>query len=226
MKLIFLCLVLILTGWKAEAQHVNAYFRTASYYTVIYTGKEEIKYPLSILNDPYLYTKEYKEGTLLYDGVLYPDVKLRLNGHKEELVVLSPDGRFNIIVPTERVGYATIGDLFIFYNISATGINALPDGYYVRLHNGKYPVLKRETCIIQSKPKETKVEESFVRSNRLYVLKDGKYNQIRNKSNILKLFKSEKKALKRFIKEKELNFKNAPDDFVAAVAKHYETLAP
>lgn len=239
MKLILMCLLMLMAaGGQAKAQgqdtnsgnslqeNIDAYFKAAYGNAVIYTGREEVKYPSSFLNDPYLYTKEYKEGTLTYDGVFYPDVRLRLNCHKEELVTLSPDGRYNVVLLTERVDSASIGNLFLFYNRPATGIGELPAGYFVRLHNGRHPVLKRETCFLQSNIKDMKVENSFAKINRLYILKDGTYKQVKSKGGVLKLFKPKKKELKRYIKDSGLNYKASPDEFVSAVTRYYETLTP
>lgn len=237
MKRHLLCLLLLIMGWQIKAQkldlpnydsttikYVESYFSVASGHSVIYTGKEESKYLSQMKNHPYLYTSEYKSGSLSFEGVFYPNVKLRLNEHKDELIILSPDGRFNIVLPTDKVDFATIENYFIYYNVPQKGIEALSEGYYVRLHNGTYPVWKRETCFIQSNIKDMKTELSFVRKNKLFILKDGKYNTIGNKRSILKLFKSKKKELKQFIKENELDFKQSFDASVVAVTEYYEIL--
>lgn len=234
-----LCLLFMAFGWQTSvkgqtpsnptpdlASHVAEYFSDVSDYAIIYTGKEEIKYPAYMINHPYLYTSEYKKANLSFDGVLYPNVKLRLNLHLEELVVQSEDGRFNVVVPTDCVDFATMDGNYIFYNVPQTGIKQFSKGYYVRFHNGKYPVYKRETCFIQSVIKDMKIEASFVRKNRLYVYKDDVYHMVGSKRAVLKLFSTKKRELKRFIKEQGLNYKKTPDEFVKRVTLYYETLTP
>lgn len=232
-----LSLLLCIVGWQIKAQlsvplpaegtleqQVASYLAVAAGQSVIHSGKEESKYVASMLNHPYLYTEEYKTGTLSFDGVLYTDVMLRLNQHTEELIILSPDKRFNVIVPTDRVDYATIGPYYIFYNVPEKGIGTLPRGYYVRLHDGKHPVLKRETCFPQTQIRDKEVEYSFALKNRLYIYKDHVYHSVYSKRSVLKLFKTKKKELKKFIKEHDLNFRGAPDSSVALVTEYYETL--
>ncbi len=232
-------LLCIFSVWQLKAQessnilpnysvdrNVKEYSSVAGGQAIIYTGKEEMRYPSNVIGHPYLFTSDYKTGILAFDGVVYPDVRLRLNLHNEELVVLSPDDRFNVIVPTNRVEYAILEDkYYIFYNVPENGISNLSKGYYVRLHDGKYPILKRETCFMQSSIKEMRIEISFVRKNRLYIFKDGIYNPIANKRALLKLFKNQKKQLKEFIKKKDLNFRQSLDEAVVSVTEYYETLS-
>lgn len=236
MKRHIICIICCLAGWQIQAQEplvippnisidegIVSYMDYVGNQAVIYTGKEEAKYPTYILNHPYLDTNQYRKGTLGFDGLVYPNVKLRLNQNTEELIILSPDERFNTIVPTDRVDFAYIDSFYIFYNRPNSGV-PLPEGYYAMLHNGKYPVLKRETMFLSTTTKDMTIESSFVKRTRVYIYKDGKYNQVSSKRSVLKLLGSKKKELNRLIKLNRINFRNSPSDAIVAVVKLYEYL--
>lgn len=235
MKQHIICVFCLLFGWQMQAQQshippsdtpkdadVEAYLTYAGSQAVVYTGREEPKYPTYVLNHPYFETHEYRDGLLSFEGLVYPNVKLRLNQETEELILLSPDGRFNVIVPAERVDYAYIGPYYISYYREDDGV--LPKGCYVWLHNGKYPVLRRETVFLSSNTNEMQLEYSFTKRIRFYIYKDGVYKQVKSKGSVLKLFKSKKKELKALIKEHGLNFNSEPDKAITAVVKLYEYL--
>jgi len=206
---------------------VNSYLEAVGNHAIIYTGQEEIKYPNYILNHPYLDTDKFREGILSFDGILYPNVRMRLNLHKEELVVFSPDNRFAVVVPKNRVEYAIIDSFFVFHNSPETGDKQLTEGYHVRMYKGNiYEVWKRETAFLESKIKDMQVEFFFTRKKRFYLYKDDKYYPVRSKNSVIKLLNPAlKKEIKKYIKQQKLNFNKSPDEAIVSVIYYYETLS-
>jgi len=212
------------TPFGAEKEMVISFVQSAENQLIIYAGKIEPFYPNYVVGHPYLDTNEFRNGILSYDGVVYPDIMLRLNLHTGQLTVSPPHRRNNVIIPSERFDYAIIDSLYIFYNKPEKDIPALSEGYVVRLHNGKYPVFKRERQFLNTSIKERVVEMSFNKRRSIYIYADGKYNQVNSKGALLKLFKSKKKELNQFIKQHRLNFKTSPESSIVAVTRYYETL--
>ena len=205
--------------------NVNSYFNTVKEYSVIYTGKEEPKYANSYTNHPYLNTDAFRRGLVSFDGRTYPDVLLRLNQNKEELVTMSPDNRFAIIIPRDRVDYAVIDSQLILYHKpeSADG-SLLPQGFYVRTYDGDCQVWKRELYFQTSKVTDYQVEYFFKENARIYIYKNGIYHPVNSKKSVLKLFDSNKKELKSYIKMSQIKFRNNPESAIVAVTKYYDEL--
>ena len=106
------CALAIVTARAQDA--VDDYVSSAAGQSVIYHGKEQLKYPTSIRNHPYLKSEKYVPGDLSFEGILYKDVKMRLDLYKNELLLLSPDNRYNIVLPSDRVDYAEFHGYDIF----------------------------------------------------------------------------------------------------------------
>lgn len=238
MKRYTLYFILCLLGYSLQAQeriHLNetdntsriaSYLNTAGNHAIIYTGREEVKYPTYILNHPYLDTNEFRNGTLSFDGIIYPDVKMRLNLHTDELTVFSYSNLFSVVLPSERVDFATIDSLYIYYANPPKEKLPFPKGYHVRIFKGKYEVWKRETMFMESKIKDMAVEFSFIKKRKFYIYKDGIYHTVSSKNSVLKLFDpAKKKELKKYIKQHKLNFKKSPDEAIVSVVKYYEHLS-
>ncbi|MFS2807934.1 AAA family ATPase [Parabacteroides distasonis] len=209
----------------AGAQDVGGdYISSAAVQSVIYHGKEQLKYPTSIRNHPYLKSEEYVPGDLSFEGILYKGVKMRLDLYKNELLLFSPDNRYNIVLPGDRVDYAEFHGYHIFYRHPDERSGNLPEGYYLRLHEGKCTVLGKWSCTLSKTIKDMQVDESFDQSVKYYIRKEGVYYTVRSKGSVLKVFKSKKKELARYIKRRKLDFRHAPEEAIVAVVRQYEQL--
>lgn len=111
----FLCVCALAIATARAQDAVDDYVSSAAGQAVIYHGKEQLKYPTSIRNHPYLKSEKYVPGDLSFEGILYKDVKMRLDLYKNELLLLSPDNRYNIVLPSDRVDYAEFHGYDIFY---------------------------------------------------------------------------------------------------------------
>ena len=208
-----------------SGEQADSYLKAAAHAVSLYTGKMEPGYTIRLLNHPYLDTDDYRTGLLSFEGILYPDVPMRLNLHQEELVVLSPDRRFSVVVPRDRLDYAQIDSLFIVYGKpDIKGGDRLPEGYYVRMHHQKYQVWKHELKLLNSDVKGLSVANSFERRVRYYVYKDEVIYPVNSEKSLLDLFLLKKKDLKRLMKQQGLNFKKNPDRAIVCVTDYCETL--
>ncbi|MDL2264856.1 hypothetical protein LJC57_04320 [Parabacteroides sp. OttesenSCG-928-G07] len=214
----------VISSLPYSAEVVNEYITSSGNQLIIYNGKEEAKYPSQAINHPFLDTSEYREGIISFDGVVYPNIRVRLNVHSEELIVQSPTTRLNVVIPADRVDYAYISPYYIIPHDKSDGYAELPEGYYVLLHDGKHQVLKRETAFMQSGVKGMTMEVSFKKQTKYYIYKDGKYTNVTSQRSVLKLFDSKKRELQQFIKQSNLNYRKFPEAYLVAVADYYETL--
>ena len=69
-----------------------------------------------------------------------------------------------------------------------------------------------------------KLDDSFDQSVKYYIRKEGVYYTVRSKGSVLKVLKSKKKELARYIKRRKLDCKHAPEEAIVAVVRQYEQL--
>ena len=197
----FLCVCALAIATARAQDAVDDYVSSAAGQSVIYHGKEQLKYPTSIRNHPYLKSEKYVPGDLSFEGILYKDVKMRLDLY-----------------------YAEFHGYDIFYRYPDERSGNLPEGYYLRLYEGKCTVLGKWSCILSKTIKDMKLDESFDQSVKYYIRKEGVYYTVRSKGSVLKVLKSKKKELARYIKRRKLDFKHAPEEAIVAVVRQYEQL--
>ena len=201
---------------------VAEYLQHARGRSTIYYGDEVVPYPRTT-NHPYFKDIQYVESRLSYNNAVYPDVLLRLDLNRDELIALSPDFQKNILFP-ENVDFADLhGKRFIYFQKDSLQ-GCPPSGYYILLHSGTYMLMEKIAVEVIERVDINGVERTFRFSPRYYLLKDGKYHRIKNKNGLLKPLRQQKKELKQFISTHRLNFKKDAEMFLTYTIKEYEKL--
>lgn len=200
------------------------YFDTAKDQSPIYIGKLHTPYPRNVIGNPYLLNDKPSKGDLCYDGILYPDISMRLDIYKNELLLLSSDTLYNIVLDNERVEYAYLHDNKYEY-LSLEEYKKVPSGYYRSLYNSSFcQVLKNESASLKKKERDREVLLEFIHNKNYYLLIDGIYYPVKNKGTLLNVLQSHKKELNRYIKLYKIDFKHSFDEALVSVVKEYEKL--
>ena len=199
------------------------YLRTVEKQSLLYYGNDQVNYPRTS-NHPYLKNEQYVKARLSYHNVIYPDVFLRLDLSRNELIIRSPEFR-NIVLFPENVDFAELhGKHLIFFRHD--NLPGCPSsGYYNLLYSGKCRILERNSAVLTEKTEFGKLLRYFDLSTNYYLFKDGVYFQIKNENGLLKILSTYKKELKRFISTNHLQFKRDAEEFLIQTIKEYEKLS-
>jgi hypothetical protein len=227
MKNYIFCIYFFLATGVSYAQSeslVARYLAAAGEHSPVYTGKIPLSYPAHFSNYPYLRTHEFTEGTLSYDGIVYPSIRMRLDLYHGRILVSPPGGIHEVILSPERINYAILHGYNVF-NLYPDGLKGCPPpGYYLLLHDANCKVISHPACSMHEISKDGVVTGWFRFSTKYYILKDGAYHAVKSKGSVLKLFPSHRKELSRYINEQGLNFRRNTEKAIVAVVKQYELL--
>ena len=196
----------------------------ANFYAVLFTGKEQIKYPFSYENHPFYIQKEPINGFLTYDGVDYPLVGLRWDTYRDDMIAISSDQRFNVILVPERFSEAGFQDNHLFF-IDANKASGIPkSGYFLNLYDNKYKVWAKPFALLNNKHVEQRAVNYFTFHKHYYIQKGETYYAVKNLSGIYRVFADKKKELKQYVKKNNLNFRASPDNIIPLIVREYERL--
>ncbi len=173
-----------------------------------------------IYPQPVAPTESFATGDLLYDGVKYVGIKMRLDLYRDEFMVMtSENSLYNAILAPDRFGWADLLGYRVIYIPEGSPLN-LPKGYYLRLHEGDHDILRKETFDFSLNRME------FVnRSLRFYVEKDGIYHPVkRTRGSMLRLFRDRRRELDRFLRENRIDIKRNFEESVVRIVREYEHL--
>ncbi|MDR0438589.1 MAG: hypothetical protein LBH22_09935 [Bacteroidales bacterium] len=178
---------------------------------------------LRAINHPYFGSEQYSKARLSYRGIVYPEVMLRLDLNRDELVIFSPDGRQIVLFP-EYVDYVELHGNRIIYFCN-DGLPGSPStGYYIVLHSGNSTILKKQIASRTEKTSQTGVERKFTFRTTFYLHKDGVYYTIRNKRGLLRALYPHKEKLRQFISSNRLNYRKNADELITRAVIEYEKL--
>lgn len=165
--------------------------------------------------------ESYSVGDVLYDGVLYVGVRMRLDLWRDELVAAPPgDSFYGAILDPTRLEYADLRGYRIVYLPASTQDSAPREGYYQQLHKGRLEVLRKEGFEF-----DFASHEFTNHTIRYYIAKDGVYHRVpRRKGPVLRLFRDRRSELDRFIRSAGIDFRRNPERALIEVVKEYERL--
>jgi len=228
--LLFILLSVVILAQSTDHQQVTdnsatEYLQASGSQSALYYGRIHEGHP-RLINHPYLIDERFAKARLSYRGIIYPDVLLRLDLNRSELVIQSP-GFLNIVLFPEDVEFAELHNQTVIYFQRNNLPGCPPTGYYILLYSGKCEVLKRQTAALMlANTQQRSTSEFYYDISTLnYLYKDGVYHTIRNKRGLLKILYPHKRELKRFISANKLRFRQNSDLFITRTIIEYEKLS-
>ena len=202
---------------------VLEYLRVAGNQAIIYYGDEQEGYPRTS-NHPYLKNAQHAKSRLLYHRILYPEALLRLDLHRDELVIQSPEFR-NFVLSPENFEYAELHGQHIIYFRRDSLPGCPSTGYYILLYSGNCMVLEKQIATLLRNNQSTTLDQYYALTTNFYLYKDGVYHTIRNKRGLLNVLHPYKKELKQFISSHRWRFRHDAEELIAQTVGEYEKLS-
>ena len=208
---------------QSVVDHANKYMQESGAFSALYYGNEYEGYPRT-KNHPFLKDLQYAKVQLSYQNVVYPDVSLRLDVYRGELIVQSPMYHEIVLFP-EKVNYAVLHGLFVVY-LQKDSLPGCPsDGYYILHYSGKNKVLEKVNALLLEKTSPNHMERFFEFSSHYYILLDGVIYSIKGKKGLLKVLHPYKKELSQYISSRKLSFRKDKEQFLISTVSEYERIS-
>ena len=230
--LLFLCLMLLC--WqqlpaqdslrRITDRHADEYMGAVSNFATLYTGNRQLPLGMVTQNHQYFKDEGYTKGRLSYCGIVYPDILLRWDLYRDELVMFSP-ANYNIVLINENLDFAEIYGYHIF-NFHPDGLPGCPAaGNYILLYSGAYLLLEKFNVNLYRKEENNTINYYFSHSTNFYLQKDGAYFKIKNRRTLLKTLDTNRKELRRLIRANEYRYRRNAEQMVLGVVREHEKLS-
>jgi hypothetical protein len=212
---------------KAVASTVARYHQSFGNQSPLYNGCQYIGYPFSFRepDHPYFGGKSFLKGDITYGGVLYPGVQLLYDEVAEVVVFMDPTHRIQLV--SDKISsFSILNDKFIRLIKDSSNAILVGTGFYQFLYAGKSSVLKKEMKTIGEDVRNN--TEGVVRFIELktyyYIYKDNAYYSVKNKKNLLAIYKDRKTDIQQYIKNNKLRYKKNKDSFLIKLSTYYDQL--
>ncbi len=173
-----------------------------------------------INNELYEKNSDFTPGEMVYKNKFYPNLQLRLDLYKEQLITLSPEKHYGIVLESKDVQKATFyGKTFIWYDpIKAKDLKS---GFYMQLHKGDSLIL---LCKIYQSLNKGLTSSNFNSKTNFYLSFKGDYYTVKNKKSFTKIFPQFKNQINQFVKEHKLEFGSDSERSLTLLAQYCESL--
>jgi hypothetical protein len=191
---------------------------------VLYNGRAWRNLYTSLKGDPYLFTKDFMPGSVTISGKSFDNNMLLYDICKDEVMILS--GR-NFIMQLnkelmERFTLSWKNNIYRFVKLGGDSTAAV-NGFVNELYGGKSAVYVKYVKKMANGVVEDKYD-GFVQSFRIFVVKDGIPHLVRNKKQLIDLFKDNKQKITGFIKSSRLDVSGRRPETFVPVAEYYDSL--
>jgi len=169
-------------------------------------------------------TTSFNNGAVNYDGILYTNVPLIYNIHRDELVSHLYNGFSLYTFLSDRVYmFDLLGHHFV--RILADTLNKqLVTGFYDELYNNKLRLLARRTKNIQEESSLQAVSSVFVPKTEYFLKKGTVYYNVNSQGKFFDVLKDRKKELKQYVKDNKIKFRDNPEQAMVTLAAYYDHL--
>ncbi len=232
-KLVLTCALLLLIAISVNGQETSggdslqkaslaAYYSGSVQQQRLYNGTEHTGYSPNIKGHAYYFTREWQNGTVHYDGVLYQDVPVLYDMYKDQVIVRHFSDIFTVGLVSPKVTWFTI-PAHRFIRVEALPTENIRTGFYEVLFEGKITALARRTKTMSEYIGNT-MEYEFMEHTQYLIKKDSVYHIIRNEGKLLDVLNDQRPAVKQHLRKNRIRFRKTPELAIVKAVEFYETL--
>jgi hypothetical protein len=211
---------------QALASVNSFYLKNVGPNSALYNGVPYYHYWNRVTGTPFFKTDRFEKGNIRYNGTLYQGIPLLYDMLQDVVVSHNYTGDVELALLSAKISMFSIGkDLFTRLEADDAHPGLQLSGFYQVLLEGSYPVLvKRENKIEQS-PKADENTARFREYDTYFIEKDGKYILINGKNDLQYLFADQKAKIRKFLKRRDLRYKDHPANTIVQTVLYYTSLA-
>ncbi len=212
--------------YKSAFSHTLAvYYQQTGDQSAIFNGRLYTGYGFTFKEGiPYFLSGEFRQESLVYDGIKFDDVPLLFDNLLE--VVITKDQGYWVQLVNERVGSFNIANHhFIRIVVDSLDRSLSGTGYYEVLYQGHSIVLKKSIKKIKEELSSTEgILRSIDQTNRFYIRMGKAYFPVRTKKEMLGAFSDHRKEIQQFLRKNKLKFRKDKGNTLSMATAYYDQL--
>jgi hypothetical protein len=205
----------------ARKNIVSNYKQSIQGQTGLYNGSEYKRDYGSDDEHRFFKNDDWTNGEVTYENHHYEDIPLLYDITIDRVITENFYNASEMILVYEKLSHFKIGNnVFVKLNDKS-----LPKpGFYEVLYDGPSRVLSKRIKVMREEIAMRNIYIHFDQKDKFYILKNGAYLQVRNRSSVLKVFEDKKAGLKEFVRTNKPLFKLDFAEAVKLTAAYYDTL--
>lgn len=189
----------------------------------LYNGFLHIGYSNKIEGVAYYPDNIWKKGTLIYDGVSFPDVSMLYDVYKDELIILHFH-RLLLTLHSEKVKEFTWGDNhFIRVQRDSSKNITLNTGFYQQLHKGKLTLLAKRVKILEETITDV-LEQKFILKNFYYINRDNTWYAVKSYRDLQGVTKERAREIRQHLKKNKVKIRKDRERALILAVQYFDAI--
>ncbi|TDQ14758.1 hypothetical protein DFQ04_3352 [Algoriphagus boseongensis] len=207
-------------GLKAQVAGQNLAFlpeyqEQLPYFQELITGGQYQEPSRLIQGDPYYFSRQFEKGTLIINGVTYPQVPLLYDSYRDQVVTFHPVFNQKILIKPEKIDGFQLANGERFRHFSGNGDYLKNgNGIYKVLGEGDYLAVAKQFKTTKAVREMSKYDEIYLAKSDYFLVKDGVFLQIQKGNQAFEILGLEKKFIKKELRARNLVFKQNPEEYL------------
>jgi hypothetical protein len=191
----------------------------------LYNGSEYV-YPERTNEDhPFYKEFDWLKGSVDYHGEFYDNVAFLYDLTSDNLITENfYNGEEIVLVKAKVKSFTLEGEKFIHLNGTSMRPGLPTAGFYRLYYDGPTRVVGRIEKTVEETIESNAIERYFRLKTKVFVLKDDVYRKISNRSELFKLFKDKRPALRAYASKEKISISRLNPDSFGRIAAYYDLL--
>lgn len=217
--LLFSALVFVFSAKAQLIDEENSYLATYKknlpYFQELITGGQYVEVPKTIEGNPFYFSRQFEEGSLSINKIIYPNVPLMYDCYRDQLITFHPIYNQRILINPDKIDefFLANGERFKYVEGNKSYAHHL-NGLYQVLNSGSIQILIKRFKITKSKRDMGIYTDEFVEKEDFFIWKAGVFRQVSKGNQAIEILGLDRKLAKKYLKGQKLRFQEYPDHYL------------
>ena len=202
---------------------VQQYHASMAPETGLYRGSEYVVYAQNFKEGhPYFDKDHMRNGSVLYNGILYKDLPLVYDLVRGLVVTYAPVNAYKITLINELIDSFTIENHIFIRLKDSLNPSAPHPGYYEQIYKGRICIMKKEKKTIREQAGNDYIEKYIDHTVSYYLIKDNTWYPVNNKRSLLHTLGDRNKEARKFMRRNDLDMSENKENTLLKIAAWYD----
>lgn len=192
--------------------YLPEYQKQLPYFQELITGGQYAEASRLIQGNPYFASRQFENGTLSINGIVYPEVPLLYDSFLDQVVTFHPIFNQKILIKPEKIDAFELfnGSRFRFLEGNSEYLHN-QNGIYEILGEGEFTALAKRYKSTKPLREMSQFDAVFTEKSDFFLWKDGAFNSVSKINQAIEILGLNPKEAKKRIRSAGLNFKQNPE---------------
>lgn len=203
-----------------DVTYLASYKEELPYFQELITGGQYVESPKSIEGHPFYFSRQFGEGSLMINGITYPEVPLMYDVYKDEVITFHPIYNQRILINPDKIDEFSLsnGERFKYFEGNESYSNN-SNGLYQILKDGENTVLVKRFKTTKSIRDISIYTDEFVEKKDFFILKSEVFIPINKSKQAIEVLGLDKKVAKKHLKESRIRFQDSPERYLISLVE-------